>query len=71
MIHFLLACVQPESFNMMAHAAFELGCRLNTCFAIHETAATVPADGFVVSYGGAGGRLNILMWLYSGADGPP
>ncbi|RUM96280.1 hypothetical protein EET67_19145 [Pseudaminobacter arsenicus] len=85
MIHFLLEGLPLESFNTISHAAFELGCRLNTRFSIHRAASTVPSGGIVVSYGDADAAAVVVpispkpgapiqvddRWLYaSPADTP-
>lgn len=57
MLHFLLDGLHPDSYAEISHAAFELGCRLNTRFAIHRHKATLPSSGIVVSYGGETGSL--------------
>lgn len=51
MLHFLLSDVPAERFTSISHAAFELGCRLNTQFTIHRSTSTLPSDQPVVFYG--------------------
>lgn len=84
MLHFLLEGLRSDSYIDISHAAFELGCRLNTKFAIHRNRDSVPSDGIVVSYGCEGASVVVPRsrsrselvrydgdWLYAGSGELP
>lgn len=66
MLHFLLDGVPDERIADISHAAFELGCRLNTRFALHRARDAIPSDAIVVSYGGNSETVTIPISLKSG-----
>lgn len=84
MLHFLLENIPAENHAEISHAAFELGCRLNTEFTIHRNRTLIPEGGIVVSYGSETASVTIPKsksssgllqfegkWLYAGAGEVP